>query len=206
MALFRCRKFLGCVPLRTGVWLLTLIAMIVSGPGSAGSWLEVFWMIHHPLPLLNKVTTLIQAGVFSVLFILSLLGFIAALSGKRGAVYIYSKFVFIHAALLLLSLGLTLFTTLRSDDSDPQAVEKCVNGSTSPIIFQFCNHKLSVVRILPIALLGAAILIQFCAWIVGTSYGEEEDRKSDNFHSDLESNSNHWSMLRYPEPPFDARR
>jgi hypothetical protein len=44
MALFRCRKFLGCVPLRTGVWLLTLIAMIVSGPGSAGSWLEVFWM------------------------------------------------------------------------------------------------------------------------------------------------------------------
>ncbi|KAJ6525695.1 hypothetical protein B0H19DRAFT_587956 [Mycena capillaripes] len=205
MALFRCRKFLGCVPLRTGVWLLALLAILVSGAGSAGSWLEVYWMTHHPLASIEKVATIIQAGVFSFLFLLSLFGFIAALSGKRGVVYIYSRIVFIHAPLLLLSFGLTLLTTLRPGDSDPESAKKCLNGSTSPIISQFCDRKgLSLIRILPIALLGAAILIQFCAWIVAISYGEEQDRKFDDSRSDLESNQR--ATLLYPEPPFAARR
>jgi len=202
MALFRCRKFLGCMSLRTGVWLLALLAILVSGVGSAGSWLEVSWMLHHPLALRDKAATMVAAGVFSLLFLLSLLGFFAALSGKRGVIYIYSKFTFIHAALILLSLGFTLFTTLKPDDSDPQAVEKCLNGTTSPIISQFCNHGLSVVRILPIAFLGAAMLIQFSAWIVASSYGEERDRKREFSDWDPEATR---SMLQYPEPPFAAR-
>jgi hypothetical protein len=97
--------------------------------------------------------------------------FTAALNQARGAVYIYSKFVFTHAALLLLSLGLMLYTTLRPDNSDPNAVGKCLNGSTSPIISQFCNQNLSLVRILSIALLGAAILVQFCALTVACPVG-----------------------------------
>ncbi|KAF7338091.1 Tetraspanin family [Mycena venus] len=202
MALFRCRTFLGCMSLRTGVWLLALLAILVSGLGSAGSWLEVTWMAHHPLVLRDKVATIIQAGAFSLLFLLSLLGFFAALNGKRGVVYIYSKFTFIHAPLIMLSLAVTLFTTLKPD-MDQQAVENCLNGTKSPIISQFCNHGLSVVRILPIAFLGAALLIQFCVWIVATSYGEEIDRGSDFADSDLEATR---SMLQYPEPPFAARR
>jgi len=169
-------------------------------------------MGHHPLVLYRKVAIIIQAAVFSFLFVMSLLGFIAALNQARGAVYIYSKFVFTHAALLLLSLGLTLYTTLRPDNSDPNAVAKCLNGSTSPIISQFCNQNLSLVRILSIALLGAAILVQFYAWVVSISYGEELDieavaKEFSNARyyasdSDLESQP----LSAYPEPPFARRR
>ncbi|KAJ6463842.1 hypothetical protein C8R47DRAFT_77544 [Mycena vitilis] len=201
MAIFRCRKFLGCVPLRTGVWLLALLAILIGGAGSAGSWLEVYWMTHHLLTLREKVASFIQAAVFSLLFLLSLFGFITALSGQRGAVYIYSKFIFIHAPSILISLGVTLFATLRPDDSDPQAVDNCLNGTTSPIIAQFCNSKLSVVRVLPIALLGATILVQFSAWIVASSYGEEEDKKLYDSRSDLESIGR--SEFLFPEPPFE---
>ncbi|KAF7363670.1 hypothetical protein MSAN_01024400 [Mycena sanguinolenta] len=201
MALFRCRKFLGCLSLRTGVWLLALLAILVGGLGSAGSWLEVSWMAQHPLALRQKVATIIQAGVFSLLFLLSFLGFFAALAHKRGVVYIYSKFVFIHAPLIAIALAITLITTI-DPDSSPDAVKTCLNGTTSTIISQFCNHGLSLVHILPIALLGAAVLIQFSAWIVASSYGEERDRKVDFTDSDLESSR---SML-YPESPFAARR
>ncbi|KAJ7272039.1 hypothetical protein B0H12DRAFT_675637 [Mycena haematopus] len=201
MALFRCRKFLGCVPLRTAVWLLALLAILIGGLGSAGSWLEVSWMSHHPLAWREKVATIIQAGVFSPLFLLSFLGFFAALNGKRGVVYIYSKFVFIHAPLIAIALAFTLLTTI-SPDIDPETVEKCLNGTTSPIITQFCNHD-SLVRILPIAFLGAAMLIQFSAWVVASSYGEEWDRKRDVGDWDPELSR---SMLEYPEPPFAVRR
>jgi len=202
MALFRCRKFLGCVPLRTAVWLLALLAIVVGGLGSAGSWLEVNWMSQHPLASRDKVAKIIQAGVFSLLFLLSLFGFFAAVTGKRGVVYIYGKFIFITGPLIILALGFTLFTTL-DPATDPDAVQNCLNGTTSPIITQFCNHGLTLVRILPIALLGAALLIQFSAWIVASSYGEERDRKHHFSDSDLESSR---SMLEFPEHPFDRRR
>ncbi|KAJ7444856.1 hypothetical protein FB451DRAFT_72123 [Mycena latifolia] len=213
MAFFRCRAFLGCMSLQTGVWLLALIAMMVSGPGAAGSWLEVFWMGHHPLNLYAKVTIIIKAAVLSFLFLMSLLGFIAALNRARGAVYIYSKFVFIHTPLILLSLGLTLFAVLRPDKSDPD-VEKCLNASTSSIIIQFCKQGLSLVHILSIAFLGSAFLIQFYAWIVAISYGEELDIASAmiNFSSGkyyYESNADLESRplsAAYPEPPFARTR
>jgi len=177
MALFRCRTFLCCLSLRIGVCLLTLIAMLVSGSGAAGSWLEVSWMTLHPLASRAKVAIIAQGGVFSVLFLLSCLGFISALGKQRGAVYIYSKFIFIHAPLIILSLVLTLYVDLRPESSDPKVVENCLNGSTSPIILQFCAQEglSSVIKILPIALLGAAVLIQFYAWMVAISYGEELD-------------------------------
>lgn len=124
---------------------------------------------------------LAQAVVFSSLFLLSILGcvsppfrpseertsiyhrFIAALQSARGAVYIYNKFIFIHTPVILLSFGLTLLATLQPDNSDPDGPTKCVNGSSSPIIAQFCSHSMTPIRILPIAFLGAASLIQFSA-------------------------------------------
>jgi len=166
-------------------------------------------MTHHPLALRDKVAVIIQGVILSSLFILSLLGFIAALKGARGAVYIYSKFIFIHTALILLSFGFTLFTTLRPDESDSNGVEKCLNGSTSSIISQFCNHHLSVVRVLPLGFLGASVLVQFYAWMVSISYAEELDIEAIEFEfgkyhgsdSDLESNP----LSMYPEPPFTRR-
>ncbi|KAJ7087786.1 hypothetical protein C8R44DRAFT_720942 [Mycena epipterygia] len=212
MALLRCRAFLGCVPLRTAVWLLALIAMMVSGPGAGGSWLEMYWTENHPISLRDKMAILARAVVFSSLFLLSILGFIAALQGARGAVYIYSKFIFIHTPVILLSFGLTLFATLQPDNSDPDGPTKCLNGSSSPIIAQFCSHSMTFIRILPIAFLGAASLIQFNTWIVSISYAEELDlaaaprefskKKYYGSDSDLEANAR--SM--YPEPPFGARR
>ncbi|KAJ7709630.1 hypothetical protein B0H17DRAFT_1190816 [Mycena rosella] len=195
--------------LRTGVWLLALLAMLVSGLGAAGSWLEVFWTGHHPVPLYGKVATIIQAAMFSFLFLMSLLGFIAALNRARGAVYIYSKFIFIHTAFILLSLGLALFGALRPDNSDPEAFEKCLNGSTSSVIIQFCDTGFSLVHIVSIALIGVAFLVQFYAWMVSISYGEELDMDSTRdlfgkyYGSDVYAETQPLSA--YPEPPF-ARR
>ncbi|KAJ7085815.1 hypothetical protein B0H15DRAFT_371532 [Mycena belliarum] len=205
MAFFRCRAFLGCMSLKTGVWLLALLAMMVSGPGAAGSWLEVVWMKDHPLTLYGKLTIIIQAAAFSSLFLISILGFIAALQGARGAVYIYSKFIFIHGALILLSLGLTLFGTLTPEKSNPD-VEKCVNGSTSTVIVEFCKQRLSIAHILSIALIGAALAIQFYAWIVASSYGEDLDTTSavDKYFRS-ETYSDHEARplsAAYPEAPF----
>ncbi|KAJ7074198.1 hypothetical protein C8F01DRAFT_1099602 [Mycena amicta] len=205
MAIFRARKFLFCVPLRAGVCLLAVLAMLVSGPGAAGSWLEQ----RHTLPLRAKVAIIIQGGVFSLVFLLSIPGLIAAANGQRGAVYIYSKFLFITTPLIVLSLLVTLFTTLHPESVD---FDKCLNGSKSQFIQQFCtqNGLSSVVKILPIALLGAAILTQFYAWIIAISYGEELDVSGleskfgryygSNSGSDVEN-----QRSSYPEPPF-ARR
>ncbi|KAK7037948.1 Tetraspanin family [Favolaschia claudopus] len=202
MALFQCRKFLGCIPLQIAVWLLALLAILVSGAGAAGGWLEVSILVNHPLPLWDRIAIIVQSGTLSLLFLLSFLGFFAGLSGKRGVVYIYSKFVFIHSPLLLVSLGLALFFTLKPD-TDSDAVKKCMNGTKNSLIVQFCDNGFSVINILPIALLGAAILIQFSAWIVATSYGEERDRETKFADSDLEASR---SMLEYPEHPFATRR
>ncbi|KAJ7775138.1 hypothetical protein B0H16DRAFT_86996 [Mycena metata] len=212
MAFFRCRAFVGCMALRTGVWLLALIAMLVSGAGSAGSWLEVYWTIYHPIGLRDKAALIIQGGVLSFLFLMTFLGFIAGLKGARGAVYIYAKFVFIHTPFILLALAFVLYTALRPDTSNPNAVEDCLNGSQNPLFVQFCHHSLtSTVRILPVALLGVAALVQFYAWIVSISFGEGKDmdaldrfssRKYYGSDSDLESNS----LPLHPEPPFSLRR
>ncbi|KAF7311498.1 hypothetical protein MKEN_01052100 [Mycena kentingensis (nom. inval.)] len=176
MAIFRARRFCFCLSLRVGVCLLALLAMLVSGPGAAGSWVEVFWMTStHPVALRAKIAVFIQGGVFSLVFLMSIPGFIAAANAARGAVYIYSKFLFISTPLIVLALLVTLLTTLHPEDAD---FERCLNGSTSPLIRQFCTQDKSLsspVKLLPIVLLGTSLGIQFFSWIIAISYGEDLD-------------------------------
>ncbi|KAJ7286057.1 hypothetical protein C8J57DRAFT_656376 [Mycena rebaudengoi] len=207
MAFFRCRAFLGCLSLKTGACLLAFIAMMVGGMGAAGSWLEVSWIAQHPLDLRDKASIFAQAIIFSTLFVLSFLGLVAAITGTRSGVYIYSKFIFIHSALMLLSLGFTLYSTFRAADPDQAAA--CLNGSNQPIISQFCNRGWSVIKIVPIALLGSSLAVQIFAWIIAISYVDElelDDASSITFNfpadkvhrsqrPDLEAN---WRSTAYP--------
>ncbi|CAK5277329.1 unnamed protein product [Mycena citricolor] len=211
MALFRCRKFLFCLSLRSGVMVLALLAMLISGLGVGGAGVELSWVItQHQVSLARKIAIFSQGAVLTLLFLLSLLGLIAGVHAGRGVVYIYSKMTFIHGPFLLAALGLTLFTTFkeRSTNTIP-----CLNGSSSAIIKQFCDQEqLSLVLILPIALLGAACLIQFYSWVVAISYGEafgESDMSSvvmkyaSSSGSDLESMKNPSTA---PENPFQRLR
>ncbi|KAF7322634.1 hypothetical protein HMN09_00041900 [Mycena chlorophos] len=179
--------------------------MLANAAGAAGSWLEVFWTTMHTMPARAKAGIFIQGAVFSFIFLLSFFGLISAAKGQRGAVYIYSKFLFITTPLIILALLVTLFTTLHPESNN---VDQCINGSSSDIIRQFCTQDglTSLVKILPVALLGSSLLLQFYGWIIAISYGEERDvadfgsrfdKYYNNSGSDVETG--------YPEPPF-ARR
>ncbi|KAJ6623470.1 hypothetical protein B0H10DRAFT_794444 [Mycena sp. CBHHK59/15] len=214
MAIFRCRSFLGCLPLKTGACCLAVLGMMAGGLGAAGSWLEVYWTTHHPLDLLDKAALMARAVVFSLLLVLSFFGFAAAIKNTRSGVYICGKFIFIHTTLISLSFAFTIYSTLRT--TNQEQVTKCINGSNGTSILQFCNKGWSLIKILPVALFGLTLIAQFYAWIIALSYADELDidgatRKFSaltigEYHgtqnSDIESDPR---GVMYPEPPFPRR-
>lgn len=58
MVLIRCRTFLGCLPLNSGVCVLALVALLLGGGGAVQSWMGVMLLGIAPLvflrDLLNK--------------------------------------------------------------------------------------------------------------------------------------------------------
>ncbi|KAJ3753582.1 hypothetical protein EV360DRAFT_87644 [Lentinula raphanica] len=164
MVLIRSRKFLGCLALGTGVWILALVSLMLGVSGSVIGWLEIVLLGTHPLPLEDKVFLFIRTIILSLLVLLSLIGLVVGLPKRPGLAFIYTKMVASHYMLLLLALASTLVLTLRTVSND--TVDQCINGSSSRIIIEFCSPGWSLVQGALVCIAGTSVVVQSYAFVM----------------------------------------
>ncbi|KAK0503486.1 hypothetical protein EDD18DRAFT_633922 [Armillaria luteobubalina] len=173
MAFIRCRTFLGCLPLASGVWLLSLVGLMLGASGAVGSWIEINLMASHPLPLQDEIAQFVQAIVFSLLGLFSILGFAEGISQNRNFAFIYCKLVAIHYAIIIGAFAFTLYSTFRHVDS--LTVASCIQGDLDQFVIQFCNKGWSFVKGLPIIWYSVVLLVQAYAYILAVNFAEKLD-------------------------------
>ncbi|KAJ3995633.1 hypothetical protein F5050DRAFT_1808485 [Lentinula boryana] len=174
MVLIRSRKFLGCLALSMGVWILAVVSLMLGVAGSVIGWLEIVLVLDkHPLPLEDKVFLFIRTIVLSLLVFLSLIGIFVGLYKRPGLAFIYSKMVASHYFLLLFALASTLVLTLRS--ASDNTVDQCTNGTSSRMIIEFCSPGWSLVQGALICIVGTSVLVQLYAFIIAGSFAYRLD-------------------------------
>lgn len=173
MAILHVRNFLGCLPLRAGIWVLSLTGLMLGAAGAAGGWFEVQNIEKHPVVVQDEIALFAQAIVFSLYGLFSLIGLIGGLVKNRIICHIYARLLAILFGLTILSFGYTLYYTFRPT-SDGEVLS-CTRGDPDQFIVQFCDKGWSLVKGVPLVAFVTSLVIQCYTYIITGNFLEERE-------------------------------
>lgn len=177
----RSQKFLCCLPVRIGVFVLSFFQLLGYGAAAALFWYAIFskgtWSFtnlecHCPSsngPRLSdvhfdkaqKIAVIIFAAYSSILALLSFCGFIGSIFRSRSLVAPYSTSLFF---LFGVSVALTVFWAITwfrmSKDS---FIDQCINGSTDQSTIDACHH-VNEIRFIALGVVILGLLVHLCKW------------------------------------------
>jgi len=178
------RTFCCCIPVRAGVILISLLGMGGGGVIAVGGILNV----KHAHG--SKAAAIAQIVIYLILAIISLFGFIGAITRRLGFIRAYLSMLIVH---MLLSLGLGIFAIIRNFKDAPKYYADCIKGpdgvpSQQASVINTCTNGTTLLKSLMIAIFVVIWLLEtWACFIVGnyTKQLAEEDRE--NLVKDTES-------------------
>jgi len=125
------KHFCCCVPVRFGVFILSLLSLLGSAGTAAVIWFVIIKGPEQGLVLQGGVKTglIIAAAVYTVFALISLFGFLGAIIRSRGLVKTYSAFLWIQL-LLTLAMGIFFAISLFKDSFRSTLLDTCIQRLT----------------------------------------------------------------------------
>ncbi|KAF5373656.1 hypothetical protein D9758_000687 [Tetrapyrgos nigripes] len=172
MPSIRCRNFLWCLSLRSGVCILAVLGFMLGALGAAMGWAKVSLMLGQSLSVKDEAILFILPSTFSLLVVISLLGVIGGIARIRSLIFSYPKLLAVHFLLLIISFALSLYSAIHSSDlSETQ----CDAESLSKFMTDFCKPGWSTVNVLSVILFAVALLVQIYNFIIAINFAEDLD-------------------------------
>jgi len=169
----RTRTFLCCLPVRLGVFLLSLISMAVGSFVAAFGWIRISQLNQHPLTRTDRIALWIHAVMFSILGVLAVLGFIGCLAKSRRMVAGFAIALAIHLGFSVASGIFNIYLFFRQ--APHEAIEFCANGSTDPSVIDSCKNGTGITKGIMIAIYVVTWLIQLYAYFIVEWYVDQLD-------------------------------
>jgi len=177
MVYIRSRKFCCCIPVRFGVFILSLLGVAGGLLVSIAGWVRVSQLWTSPLPTSDTVALWLHAGIFTLLTVLSLFGFIGCFSKSPSAVNAYGVGLIIFLGLSVCSGAFTLYALFHQNAQD--LINTCLNGATDSLSQIACNNDLNVYKGLAVTLYIVIWLLIIYAYVIVDNYVEQlEDEMS----------------------------
>ncbi|CAA7262564.1 unnamed protein product [Cyclocybe aegerita] len=177
----RSRKFCCCFPVRFGVFVLSMFAMIGGSFVAAIGWIQVSQLNENPLPVSDQIALYIHSGIFTVLALLAVFGFFGALVRNRS---LTSAFAIALAVHLGFSVASGIFTLVTLFKQDPQVtLAKCLNGvsvaDAGEAKVEVCKSEVAIFKGVMVAAYVITWLIQLYAYIIVERYVDQLDEEAD---------------------------
>ncbi|THU77804.1 hypothetical protein K435DRAFT_74829 [Dendrothele bispora CBS 962.96] len=195
MPFIRCRTFLGGSSLRSGIWILGMLSLLIGGLGGAMSWTKVDVM-RNTIPIGGEIFLLIQAITFSLLAVLALLGIAGGVAQIRGILYIYPKLLSGHYLLIITSFASSLYMVFSP--LNDRAVALCLKGVNDEFIAQFCKPGWSLINGLSVCLLAVTLPVQLYTFIIAINFAEDTE------YDDAASIDVKFPEIKSRNPPFGS--
>jgi len=178
----RSHTFCCCLPVRFGVFLLSLLALAGGGLLALYGWVQISHLKEHPLGKADEISLWIQASLFSLLAVLAIFGLIGALIKNRGMVSAFATGIAIH---LGFSIAAGCFAIYRMFARNSQAIlDKCIEKANddSDATVKTCKNGLILFKALMVVIYVVIWLIQLYAYFVVERYVDQldEERLFDN--------------------------
>ncbi|KAH8109493.1 hypothetical protein DFH11DRAFT_1731087 [Phellopilus nigrolimitatus] len=170
MVYVRSRKFCCCLPVRFGVFVMTLVGTIGGGLVAGELWKQINDNdTFEKGTLSDKISAGVNAGIWTLLAVVSLFGFIGTVAKRRGLVALYSTLLFINLALSIASGSYYLYTLFHGN-AKQNAINKCESGSTSDVKGDACKAGFDVLRIVLIAVFCVVWIILLYGCVIVSNY------------------------------------
>ncbi|KAF8602121.1 hypothetical protein BDV93DRAFT_524310 [Ceratobasidium sp. AG-I] len=215
------RHFCCCLPVRLGVFVLSLFSLLGGGIYAAAVWYAYYHSQRDDtltLTTAQKVAFIVVGVVYSIGAIAALLGLIGAIGRKRALVATYSTFMWFHLAAQVAVSAFFIYALFQNSD---QLVSQCkeqvtkVNdaGKAADPNFQNVNPD-DACQVFTkwgrtgaiIALVVTLFIELYCCFIVSryvSQLTDEQSFRAVNRHSHAEANVGRKSGY-YPHEPLHA--
>lgn len=165
------RKFCCCLPVRLGVFILSLLAMVGGSIVAAVGWISVSQLKNYPVDIVDEIALYIHSSIFTLLGVLGTFGFVGSLVRSRSMVIAFSVGIAIH---LGLSIGSGVFTIYSVFKQAPDnAIAACMEGKTDDETRKICSTGMSLVKGAIVAVYVIAWLIELYAYFIVDRYADQ---------------------------------
>ncbi|KAI0691442.1 hypothetical protein BC835DRAFT_118819 [Cytidiella melzeri] len=174
MGYVRSRKFCCCLPVRFGVFCMSLLGFAGGLLFSIGGFFNIHQYMTGKLELNGheKASLWIMSLTFTWFAIVSLVGFWGSLSKGYGSISFYAYTVTFNTFLIIGS-GVYFVWSLFHGGREGSSVDKCVNGATGDVAdvkSWVCTKGFDVIRILIVVLFAIIWIFQLIGIFIVFDY------------------------------------
>ncbi|KAG6330813.1 hypothetical protein ID866_8277 [Astraeus odoratus] len=159
-------SFCCCIPVRIGFILLTVVTFLAAGAISVLIWFEVSHS--YQLSTSERVAFILTGITESILFLLSIIGFVGVVARKQSFVMSYAYFLYIHTTLNVI-VGVYFLVTIRKSNRQ-QLVDYCARFFTDTSTEAICVRLMNVSTYVFIAVVAILLLLELCSCHPLSSY------------------------------------
>ncbi|KAJ7103753.1 hypothetical protein C8R44DRAFT_344025 [Mycena epipterygia] len=164
----RSQKFCCCLPVRFGVFVMSLLALLGGGLVAVVGWIEVKNLHEHPLSKGDENALYIHAVMYSILALVGAFGLFGAISKQRGLVSLFGSMLGFHLGFSIATGVYTLYTLFKRNSDE--AIANCINGSTDQHVIDGCKNGLKLLKGLLVAIYVVTWLVELYGCIIVNNY------------------------------------
>jgi hypothetical protein len=180
----RSRTFCCCLPVRLGVFILSLLAIIAGAFISAVGWIQISQLKQHPVTKTNEIALWIQSSLLSLLALLAVFGFLGAMIKNRPMISGFAIALAIHLGISIASGIFSIYIMFAHDSSG--VLDTCIQNATQSSdvtqvpddITNTCKKGLIILKAVLVAVYVLTWLIQLYAYFVVERYADQLDEES----------------------------
>jgi len=192
MVYVRSRKFCCCLPVRFGVFVMSIAALLVGGLVAIAGWIQVKDLPQHPLSNDNKNALYIYSVMFSILALVGGFGIIGTISKQRGLVSLFGSLLSFHLGISIATGIFAIYTLFKTNASE--ALANCINGSTDQTVINSCQEGLKILKIAVVVGYCVTWLIELWGCLIVSSYVQQLKEEEN-------ANITNAPMVHYVPPP-----
>jgi len=173
----RSHTFCFCLPVRFGVFLLSLLALGGGGLLAVFGWVQLSHLKEHPLAKIDQISLWIQTSLFSLLALLALFGFIGAMFRNRGMVSAFATGIAIHLGFSIIAGCFAIYAMFARDSQ--ATIDNCIQNANddSDATVKSCKSALILLKALVVLIYVLAWFIQLYAYFVVERYVDQLDEE-----------------------------
>jgi len=170
------KKFCFCLPVRLGVFIVSLLTTLAGSIIGVIGWMQVLANRNVQVDLGDEIAAYVHASIFTLLGLISIMGFVGSLARVRGMVIAYSVGLALHLGFSLASGIFTMYTIFKPDTA--LSVDACVaKANPTPELLEetkrVCQTGMAVGKGIIVAIYVVTWLLQLYSYFIVERYADQ---------------------------------